>query len=177
MSDFTLALKGRSYIPCGELAFKWLSRVPLCDRHYGDARSAVAAHLQADETAWEQIAYGSRDWEADSAEVVYYIRRMSDGLIKIGTSSMYRRRVSELRREHGPVEVLLTHRGGTDTEDEMHRKFEDLWVRDEFFLPGKPLLAWVVKIRKRQIPGTELKGTIAMNDLLILSAALRSQSG
>ena len=176
MPDFTcVALKGLGYVACGEPVFKWLSRVPLCQRHYSEAFKAAEDAVRRDEAAWESIVHGSRDWDADAAEVIYYIRRLSDGLIKIGTSGMFRRRVSELRREHGPVEILLTHRGGKDAEEEMHRKFEDLWVRDEFFLPGRPLLAWIVRIRKRQRPGTELKETIPMNDLLILSATLRSQ--
>ena len=178
MPDFTcVALKGYAYVPCGEPVFKWFSRVPLCQRHYSDALNEVGNALRRDQEQWERehIVYGPREWDADAAEVVYYVRRLSDGLIKIGTSGGFRRRFSELQHKYGLMQILLTHRGDEETEKRMHRKFEGLWVMDEFFRPGMPLLAWIVKIRKRQMPGTELKGTIPMNDLLILSAILRSQ--
>ena len=174
MPDFTcVALKGFGYIPCGNPVFEWLSRVPLCQRHYGDAFKAARTAVSHDEAAWESIVHGSRDWDADTAEVVYYVRRGSDGLIKIGTSGLFRRRFTELQGEHGPMQVLLTHRGDRGTEEEMHRNFESLWVEGEFFRPGKRLLAWIVRIRKRQLPGTELKGTIPLGDLQVLAAMSR----
>jgi hypothetical protein len=71
------------------------------------------------------------------------------------------------------MQVLLTHRGDRKVEEAMHRKFESLCVSGEFFRPGKPLLAWIVRIRKRQIPGTELKGTITIGDLQVLAAMSR----
>lgn len=172
--DFTcVALKGLGYTVCGEPAFKWLSRVPLCQRHYSDATHAASVAIQSDEAVWESIMHGSRDWDADAAEVVYYVRRLSDGLIKIGTSGLFRKRFSDLQGEHGPMQILLTHRGGRKTEDQMHREFESLWVTGEFFQPGKTLLAWIVKIRKRQLPGTELGGTVPLGDIQVLAAMSR----
>jgi hypothetical protein len=154
---------------CGDPVFKRLADVDLCDHHYWRALDAAVAVRRREQQREESEFYGSRTWEASAAEVVYYVQR-SDGLIKIGTSAVFRARLSALRAEHGSVQILLTHRGGLDREHEMHRKFAKLRVGNrELFRPGKPLMTWIISVRRRQHADTLLPGTLPLSDLVALA--------
>lgn len=91
-----------------------------------------------DEEAWRRLS------------TVYYVRR-ADGLIKIGyTSRDLRYRLSNLRQEHGPLEVLATHKGGYAAEQANHRRFAALRVTGEWFRPESALLAHIDHINSRR---------------------------
>lgn len=87
--------------------------------------------------------------EFNKRNVIYYLRRASDGLIKIGTTRDLPSRMTNLRREHGETRLLLTHDGGYDREDEMHEQFAALRVTGEWFRPEAPLLDWIVSQREQ----------------------------
>lgn len=81
---------------------------------------------------------------------VYYVQR-ADSLIKIGyTGRPLQYRLSALRREHGPLEVLATHKGGRDAEDAQHKRFKDCRVTGEWFRPEPELLAHIERINSRR---------------------------
>jgi hypothetical protein len=87
--------------------------------------------------------------EAARAEssVVYYAQR-SDGLIKIGTSRNLEGRLVTLKRDHGPLKLLLTHGGGHKQEHEMHVQFKALRVEGEWFTGDLPLIEHIASMRK-----------------------------
>jgi hypothetical protein len=123
-------------------------------------------------------SFEARQWDADTAEVVYYLLRESDGLIKIGTSTRFRERLSDLRAEHGALRLLLTHRGDHDCEDQMHYRFKDLRIHGEWFRPGKPLMGWILEVRRRQdkiVPSGLLPGTVALSEVIPAVKAARRQ--
>lgn len=84
--------------------------------------------------------------------VVYYARRTSDGMIKIGqTTSAVWFRMHELAREHGELQVLMTDAGYRAEEKVAHDRFAVYRVsRSEWFYPALPLLRWICETR--QIP-------------------------
>jgi hypothetical protein len=89
---------------------------------------------------------------------VYYVRR-ADGLIKIGyTGRDLRYRLSNLRQEHGPLEVLATHEGGYVAEQANHRCFAALRVTGEWFRPEPALLAHIDRINSRRASGAMPQG-------------------
>ena len=160
---------------CGAEVFRRLGGASLCAEHYDRALyDRRAAFRQEDEDyGW---SFEARRWDADAAEVVYYLLRESDGLIKIGTSAVFRNRLSGLRGEHGSLRILLTHRGDRICEQGMHMKFRDLRVAGEWFRPGRPLMAWILEVRRRQakiVPPGLLPGTVTLSEVIPLVRAAR----
>jgi hypothetical protein len=162
---------------CGDEVSRRLGDIGLCAHHYDRALyDRRAIFRQEDEHyGW---SFEARQWDADAAEIVYYLLRESDGLIKIGTSAVFRQRLGDLRAEHGTLRLLLTHRGDRECEQGMHRRFKDLRVGGgEWFLPGKPLMAWILEARRRQekiVPPGLLPGTVALSEVIpVIKAARR----
>lgn len=82
--------------------------------------------------------------------VVYFIRNVDTGLIKIGVTLDLNRRLSDLRRGGGSdLEVLGTVPGDCELESELHHRWSGLRVRSEWFSPGQELLAWISDNAKR----------------------------
>lgn len=74
---------------------------------------------------------------------VYYIRR-ADGDVKIGYSGNVRSRMSALRREHGPIDLLATEPGTRNTERSRHDQFRAFRRPvGEWFAPAPHLLRHV----------------------------------
>jgi hypothetical protein len=160
---------------CGEEVFRRIGGAGFCDHHYDrvlyDRRSIF--RQEDEDYGW---VYEAQQWDADAAEVVYYLLRESDGLIKIGTSASFRARLSALRGEHGALRLLLTHRGDREYEQGLHRKFRALGVEGEWFRPGRALMAWILEIRQRQekvTPPRLLPGTVALSEVRALDKAAR----
>ena len=101
--------------------------------------------------------------------VIYYLRRSSDGLIKIGTTGNLSSRLSSLRGEHGEIRLLLTHNGSYARETELHSQFQDLWVEGEWFSPHKPLLEWILS--QRQLEGAPVAPTTVPLEVVLELAA------
>jgi hypothetical protein len=155
---------------CGDQAVKKIGDVGLCQHHYNRAMEWHHAEVRREREAnldygWD---YESRRWDPDAAEVVYYIRRGADGLIKIGTTISAPRRLSQLRCEHGDIQVLFTHRGNRELEGSLHLRFAALRVHGEWFRPGESLWAWIIQgraIQERATPSLLLPGTVPLEDL------------
>lgn len=81
---------------------------------------------------------------------VYFVRRESDGLIKIGTSRTLAARMVSLKREHGPLHMLATTGGAHKEETALHRQFGELRAEGEWFRPGLPLLEHVYALMKER---------------------------
>jgi hypothetical protein len=78
------------------------------------------------------VAFGS---------IVYYLRR-SNGDIKIGYSAYASTRLTQIMREHGPIDVLAYEPGGAQLETVRHGQFDHcrITARGEWFRPGADLL-------------------------------------
>jgi hypothetical protein len=162
---------------CGAKAARAIGPVNLCEEHYIEA-AAWREQLPAD-ARLADIA-DRHAWELDKAErelkhrttleqlrreraIVYYLRR-GDGLIKIGTTHRARSRFSTLAKEHGPLQVLLTHSGGYERERELHEKFADLAAGGEWFIARKRLTDWIKRCRlDPAIAAGQLPRTVGMD--------------
>jgi len=155
---------------CGSPATCWAGDVPLCPKHYrrlkdwiaGEDEIVLEARARAHEAQMrEQEELNEQairlDRRRDDAackrkaarSVVYYVRRVSDGMIKIGYSASLHTRTNTHRRVHGPLQVLLVHGGDGDTEHAMHNKFGTYQIgRTEWFRPVRPLLEWICGARE-----------------------------
>ena len=159
---------------CGDAATRQLGDVDVCDHHYERAQKWI--HEQAGEQLGQidrsdleldrkrKRTYAEMDAEIDRREawrkealkkarsadsIIYYVRR-ADGLIKIGTSTVFRNRLSQLRVLHGELDVLVTHRGDRGDERELHSQFQIWRAQGEWFHPGRPLVAHIRLARTSQ---------------------------
>lgn len=179
-------------ILCGQEVFRRVGGASFCAHHYDRVLDSHASIVRQEdrESGWSLDGLqdapdpgwpiDARQWEPDAAEVVYYIQRKSDGLIKIGTSGEFRVRLTHLRAVHGTLRILLTHRGGRDFEDRMHSKFHHLRVRGEWFSPESALADWILEVRwwQRKIgTGRLSRGTVTLRDIENLAEAARRGLG
>jgi hypothetical protein len=125
--------------------------------HDEEVRQAREQLVHEKVTDWERAQTG---WHSDSEWLIYYVRRESDDLIKIGTSRVFRSRLTALRAEHGPLRVLLTHAGSYERENLQHARFAHLWAEGEWFRPGRQLCEWILETRAHgENIATALRGT------------------
>lgn len=75
--------------------------------------------------------------------VVYFVRRESDGLVKIGITKRLRGRMWDLKKMYGDVTLLGTLQGGRLREKLLHLAFADTRVEGEFFEPTPELLGLI----------------------------------
>lgn len=123
--------------------------IQLCPLH--TKRAAEVHHYRERRDADRRAKERDEEQQRRAREAtVYYLQRASDSLIKIGFSTVPRVRIVNLRREHGPSEVLATHKGGRDAERVQHRRFDHLRVTGEWFRPEPELLAHIGRIKARR---------------------------
>lgn len=90
---------------------------------------------------------GTAAWRARAADfeppaprpntsVVYYLRRRSDGAVKIGWSQDVDARCRRLAEVYGDVELLCTEPGGWSLEQQRHDQFERLRLPRQVELEG-----------------------------------------
>jgi hypothetical protein len=102
-----------------------------------------------------QIAADKERIQAAEAErsrysLVYYLRRESDGLIKIGSSRRAQGRLSSLKTDYGPLLLLATHGGGLLEEREAQYRYDEFLAEGkEWFRPGARLLRHILRVRTR----------------------------
>lgn len=155
---------------CGTLATDWAGDIPLCSHHFKRFRAWVTAEddlaLERDARFHEQRLRQQEELsqqtmrlhleriaayaEAKAANsVVYYLRRIADGMIKIGYSASVDNRLSTHKRQQGPIQVLLVLGGDRDEENAAHGKFWEYQIgRTEWFRPVRPLLEWICEARE-----------------------------
>lgn len=106
--------------------------------------------------------------------VVYYVRRVSDGMIKIGTTGALAQRMSTLRGQHGPLQVLLVLGGDREEEAEAHRLFDAHRIgRTEWFRPARTLLEWICEARRDAPEGSNAVEILPLDELRALVQAAR----
>ena len=152
---------------CGAPATERVTGIDLCGYHFErlsawgawvlprrehqEKRRALresAKTLRKEVAAAEAERERIREAERARYSVVYFIRRVSDGMVKIGTTTSFDNRMKALQIAHGELQILLTMSGGRALETEMHRKF-DVYrrPRTELFAPANPLLIWIYRQR------------------------------
>lgn len=99
-----------------------------CERCWGVFDKWADREYVARRNAEQATSEAAREDEC----VVYCLLR-GDGLVKIGFSSQFERRLASLQRDHGELEVIGTVPGGRDRERQMHRRFHQARVRGEWF--------------------------------------------
>lgn len=114
--------------------------LPLCSAHREYAcRDMVGDVLRM----WRRHVPVRMAHEPAPGSVVYVLRRESDGLVKIGTSTRLDERVRTLRRVHGPLDLLFTLPGDRELESELHARFWQQRVEGEWFREETLLAGWV----------------------------------
>ncbi len=78
-----------------------------------------------------------------TTSTLYFLRRESDGAIKIGITTSLDRRVADLQRVHGPLTVLGTVDGAATREKLAHLIFADVRLDGEFFRVTPDLTAFL----------------------------------
>lgn len=150
---------------CGHPVFRSAGEFDLCHHHYWrmidyrywdkpleDIKEKIRALSEADAEYAELVRESEvhRERVRAAVSVVYYLRRVSDGAIKIGTTTEFRKRMATHRKEHGEIQILLTHSGTAKEEHEIHLKFDVYRIgrgRTEWFYPTRPLLNWILSTR------------------------------
>lgn len=78
--------------------------------------------------------------------MVYFVQRVSGGLIKIGTTTLLSLRVKTLAAEcREKVRVLGLMRGNHQEENALHRQFKHLREKGEWFRPADDLMDFILK--------------------------------
>jgi len=99
---------------------------------------------------------GAVRWAAEigrtATSLIYYARRETDSLIKIGTSRTVTSRFAALEREHGPLTLMALHQGAHKEEHAIHRLFAELRMEREWFRPELPLMEFILKARVQLKP-------------------------
>lgn len=152
---------------CGAEAVRGAPGLDVCEYHLERLRQWGFWEVPAEENekARQEMIRSQRDLRREVARqerereqlrlaeqarysVVYFIRRVSDGAVKIGTTRHFESRMATHRRDHGAIELLLTLAGDHKLEHEMHGRF-DLYrqPRSEWFAPANQLLHWVWRQR------------------------------
>lgn len=72
--------------------------------------------------------------------MIYYVRRLDTGEIKIGHSGNVPQRMATLRSEAGPLELLATTPGGRAEEHALHQRFQWFNTRGEWFVSSTSLI-------------------------------------
>ena len=75
--------------------------------------------------------------------MIYFIRRLSDKAIKIGTSYVPLHRFQQLTREHGKLTFLGWCPGGLEIESALHKMFADSHLEFEWFTESARLMAFI----------------------------------
>jgi hypothetical protein len=179
---------------CGSPATDWAGDIPLCQSHYKRLKTWAAAEddlaLERDARFHEQRLRQAEELsqqamrlqleriaayaEAQAARsVVYYLRRVADGMIKIGFSGSVDDRLGTHKRQQGPIQVLLVLGGGRGEENAAHGEFWQYRIgRTEWFYPVRPLLEWICQARERHThPEVQPDDIVPMGDLAELALA------
>lgn len=167
---------------CGDPVYRTLGDVGLCARHWDqiaawreqlpeherqemvtDRRERELVHIQMEADHRRAVEQRRRD-----LGLIYYVQR-ADGLIKIGTTWKLRHRMSQLRREHGDLQLLLAHSGGYEAERSLHDRFGELRVTGEWFTARKRLTDWIRKCRLNPLYETQPKAVVGMDIIQALA--------
>lgn len=89
--------------------------------------------------------------------MIYFLRHVETGLIKIGTTKNLKSRVYDLEREHGKLEVMGFVAGYEWYETELHKRFDHLNKRGvlsgrEWFSPDSELINYIEKYTSTNPP-------------------------
>jgi hypothetical protein len=76
--------------------------------------------------------------------MIYFIQNTDTKHIKIGYSDNIRRRLSELQiTSPHELTILTICEGGIEVEKELHDKFNNHYVRGEWFSPSEELISYI----------------------------------
>lgn len=126
---------------CGGDAAKFMN-VPLCETHQEHFRRFNNSVAQS------EAARAANYHPLDSFPGFCYIVLLPSGLVKIGysnTEKLLRNRLTDLRREYGPLVVLATVKGGFVAEAVLHKRFSNYRVpgKGELFLYSYELAEYI----------------------------------
>jgi hypothetical protein len=155
----------------------------MCGHHYPralkwfyDRRIDMPKRQQEQMEESRRRAAAAARLAAEARSIVYVVRREPDGLIKIGTTTRYGRRMASLRGAHGELRLFLAMPGGYKEEHAIHGKFAGLRVEGEWFRPERPLLRWILRMRQENsYPETRLPKAVPQKEIkALLSVAVAS---
>ncbi len=83
--------------------------------------------------------------------MIYFLKR-ADGLIKIGVTTNYYHRYSQLKSEHGALILLGWQDGNIATEQDLHKRFADYRVEKEWFKSEYILTQYIAQDTNHAVP-------------------------
>jgi Meiotically up-regulated gene 113 len=110
-------------------------------------RAADARELAKEQERLARERVAAEEAARAAASVVYFVRRESDGCIKIGTTRRLADRLGKLRGAFGPLYLMATVGGAHKEEHALHGQFADLRADGEWFQPDLVLLEHVYRVR------------------------------
>lgn len=161
---------------CGAPAGEEIGDSELCHHHYDRAMKwfydrkidLPLRHQRQLEESYRHAAERAR-LAAEARSIIYFLRR-ADGMIKIGVTTNYPARRTDLQMEHGRLQLLLAYAGTRKEEREAHDRFALARVKGEWFRPSLPLLLDVQRLRRacdkrpnrlpEQVPVAEIRALI-----------------
>jgi hypothetical protein len=111
---------------------------------------------------------------------VYFLRRKSNGEIKIGTSRNPLKRVKNLEHKiDDNLEVLCIIRGGVNLERQLHERFCEYHVRNEWFFPGKKIIDFITELIRdgkdiKHEPERLIESEVERTNLVTVTIKLRA---
>lgn len=80
--------------------------------------------------------------------MIYFLRSLETGLVKIGTTKNYHARLTALQAEHGELQLLGVTEGSYFEERDLHQRFAEYRADHvsgrEWFYPGLDLILFIV---------------------------------
>lgn len=138
---------------CGAPATEMVGDIDMCPHHYQRALEWFYRRIEEMPERVEQARRAAAEKErliAEERSIVYFLHSEVSGLVKIGTTTAYRTRLSALQSEHGPLRLLLAVPGARPREAETHRRFHAQRAAGEWFRAERPLLLWIKRTREAQ---------------------------
>lgn len=136
---------------CGAAASERIGDADFCLYHYQRALEWFHKRIEDRPERREQAERVAAEKErllAEARSIVYFLRSEQTALIKIGTSTRYRSRLTQLQSEHGPLRLLLAVPGMRAREAELHAAFAAQRVSGEWFRAERELLLWIKRARE-----------------------------
>lgn len=97
--------------------------------------------------------------------MVYFVRLISTGHVKIGYTANVSARMQQLLRAHGPIDLLAVVAGGVSNELTYHAKFGALRTTGEWFRPGAHLMSYIATLESCEPVGRVVQGSHALAPL------------
>ena len=113
----------------------------------------ILGYVQLESEHLKQLHEMFRFTNEGDGHVIYFVQEHNNGWIKIGTTGQFPKRLSQLRREHGELELLGLIPGSYEREQSMHNRFSAFRIGySEWFYPDERLMNFIQEDTHKNLP-------------------------